>query len=143
MTASDNVVRAGLTSKFKDVDTLRVMLDFCPKSFSEFEVQPKFINDSISLYRPPIDSFSVLRITLKQYQTEYFQALHTHSIMICIYGSSTLCPNGKETRLESSPGKVFFIGPDAGFYLENQSDIPCIFYRAIGLSNMPRNLMVA
>jgi len=32
MAQSDNVVRAGLTPKFKDVDTLVAMLDYTPRS---------------------------------------------------------------------------------------------------------------
>ncbi|VDO36984.1 unnamed protein product [Onchocerca flexuosa] len=57
MACSDNTVRAGLTSKFKDVDTLCSDLTFemtQPPYFS-----PKIIRPGIREYAPPVQEFAV------------------------------------------------------------------------------------
>lgn len=57
MACSDNTVRAGLTSKFKDVDTLCTDLTFQmmpPPSFS-----PNNIASGVREYAPPVSEFAV------------------------------------------------------------------------------------
>lgn len=57
MACSDNTIRAGLTSKFKDVDALCSDLTFemiQPPYFS-----PKIIGPGIREYAPPVQEFAV------------------------------------------------------------------------------------
>ena len=64
MATSDNVVRAGLTPKLRDVDTLISMLTYEAGQGSKQLLQPtKFTDDGTTLlYDPPIGEFSVLKI---------------------------------------------------------------------------------
>ena len=64
MACSDNVVRAGLTPKFKDVTTLCGMLDYKPATAEE-NIFPSVQdpNDQFChVYDPPVKDFSVERI---------------------------------------------------------------------------------
>ncbi|KAF5828881.1 RmlC-like cupin domain-containing protein [Dunaliella salina] len=69
MASSDNVVRAGLTPKFKDCDVLRNTLTYRPglpevlqgTSLPLVEKEEKQ-GFQVSLYRPPFEEFEVLRV---------------------------------------------------------------------------------
>ena len=61
MANSDNVVRAGLTPKFKDVNTLLNILDY---EESDSTIHGRKINEYITKYSPPIDEFQIEKIQL-------------------------------------------------------------------------------
>ncbi|KAK7890973.1 hypothetical protein WMY93_022936 [Mugilogobius chulae] len=64
MACSDNTVRAGLTPKFLDVETLCEMLDYTssPAESKLFPCRRDDQDSHVTLYDPPIDDFSVMRI---------------------------------------------------------------------------------
>lgn len=78
MASSDNVVRAGFTPKFKDVDTLVDMLTYSYAPIAEQKLEPTdypyaVLNapayssgSSCILYDPPIEEFSVVKTDLKR-----------------------------------------------------------------------------
>ena len=64
MACSDNVVRAGLTPKLKDVDTLCEMLDYSCRSKEEniFPCHQDSNDPYTTIYDPPVPDFAVARI---------------------------------------------------------------------------------
>lgn len=80
MANSDNVVRAGLTPKFKDVDVLTGMLTF--------EAGKDWIMPSVELeigkllYKPPVDEFAV-----EVYDVKYIYAVSLNSVFIFLFVS--------------------------------------------------------
>ena len=66
MACSDNVVRAGLTPKFIDVETLCKMLDYSGKPIEKTKFKGKVTTDdtgcNISKFNPPIWDFGVTEI---------------------------------------------------------------------------------
>lgn len=64
MASSDNVVRAGLTPKFKDVETLCEMLSYVMESADCKIFQPVDENSVTKLYAPPVQDFAVAKITV-------------------------------------------------------------------------------
>lgn len=66
MACSDNVVRAGLTPKFKDVKTLCEMLDYRPKKCEDtkFLCIPKANDQFVQTYNPPVPEFAVDKLTV-------------------------------------------------------------------------------
>jgi len=64
MASSDNVVRAGLTPKFKDIDTLINMLDYQSQNVEQVKFVPTIYEDDpcSMVYNPPVDDFSVKKI---------------------------------------------------------------------------------
>lgn len=64
MACSDNVVRAGLTPKYKDVETLCEMLEYKPSTASDniFHPHQDPCDPYVTIYDPPVKDFAVMRI---------------------------------------------------------------------------------
>ncbi|PSR83938.1 mannose-6-phosphate isomerase, partial [Coniella lustricola] len=129
MAASDNVVRAGLTPKFKDVDTLVSMLTYNYAPIDEQKMSPAEYpyvtlnraayssGSEALLYDPPIDEFSVVRTVLKGTQAKAtFDPLDGPSIIICTAGTGKISVG--PTVQDIKEGYVFFVGSTAEVVLE-------------------------
>ncbi|EDO37939.1 predicted protein [Nematostella vectensis] len=89
MACSDNVVRAGLTPKYKDVQTLCDMLDYSPGTAEDniFPSQLDPEDSHVVVYDPPVKDFSVARINLPASLSSYtVKAVEGPSILIVISG---------------------------------------------------------
>lgn len=64
MACSDNVIRAGLTPKLKDVPTLIQILLFECELASARKVQPFREDVFTEVFRPPVPEFAVAKITV-------------------------------------------------------------------------------
>lgn len=64
MACSDNVIRAGLTPKLKDVETLVAILSYIcePAACKKFQASRE--DECTEIFRPPIQDFAVVRITV-------------------------------------------------------------------------------
>ncbi|CAG9862507.1 unnamed protein product [Phyllotreta striolata] len=104
MASSDNVVRAGLTSKFVDVDTLCSMVNYKGEN-QEAKIFKPFIEDQYTrLYNPPIRDFCIAEFSLPKSLKNYELAKRSSaSILIVISGI------GKTEHKELKPGVVLFI----------------------------------
>lgn len=130
MAASDNVVRAGFTPKFKDVPTLVDMLTYNYAPIDEQKMVPTeypyaVLNrsaysggSSVTLYDPPIQEFSVVRTLLRGAAgaKATFDPLDGPSIVICTRGSGTISVG--PTSMPVKEGYVFFVGATAECVLE-------------------------
>lgn len=114
MAASDNVVRAGLTPKFKDVKVLVEMLTYRYGSAESQKMKPEPFGSHSLLYDPPIDEFSVALTSLQAGQTETHKPIAGPSILIVTSGSGEL--TGEAVKTESKypleQGYVYFVGAD-------------------------------
>ncbi|KAF4506477.1 hypothetical protein G6O67_006559 [Ophiocordyceps sinensis] len=130
MAASDNVVRAGLTPKFKDVTTLVDMLTYNYAPIEEQKMVPTAYpyatlnrtayssGSAVVLYDPPIDEFAVVRTMLRgSWAKATFEPLDGPSIVICTSGRGTIAVG--TTKLDVSEGHVFFVGSTAECVLES------------------------
>ncbi|KAF3932260.1 hypothetical protein ABW19_dt0202572 [Dactylella cylindrospora] len=136
MAASDNVVRAGFTPKFKDVNTLLSMLTYRSAPVAAQKMNPipypfeTMTSDTIAtslLYDPPIEEFSVIRIALQR-GTVRFSGISGPSIVIFTGGSGAVeaSPGGRKT-VAISPGAIIFIGAGLSIEIRGES-VEC--YRA-------------
>lgn len=130
MAASDNVVRAGFTPKFKDVSTLVDMLTYNFAPIDEQKMAPTDYpyatlnrkayssGSAVALYDPPIDEFSVVRSQLRGPEAKAtFEPLDGPSIVICTNGSGKISVG--PTSFETKEGYVFFVGSTAELVLES------------------------
>lgn len=130
MAASDNVVRAGFTPKFKDVPTLVDMLTYNYAPIDEQKMAPTEYpyatlnragyssGSTVLLYDPPIDEFAVVRSVLRGPDAKAtFEPLDGPSIVICTNGSGTISVG--PTSYEMKEGHVFFVGATAELVLES------------------------
>jgi len=131
MAASDNVVRAGLTPKFKDVETLIEMLTYTSKSASNQIVNGSPYLDSTStvMYNPPIEEFSILCTNLSPDTTksEVFEGINGPSIILVTEGHGQIIYNDKV--LDACKGSIFFVGANTKITLEAINS-NTTFYRA-------------
>ncbi|KAI1490230.1 mannose-6-phosphate isomerase [Biscogniauxia mediterranea] len=131
MAASDNVVRAGFTPKFKDVQTLVDMLTYNYAPIEEQKMAPKeypyvVLNraayssgSEATLYDPPIDEFSVIRSVLKGNGSKAtFDPLDGPSVIICTGGKGKITVGPKTEEIKE--GYVFFVGATAELVLESE-----------------------
>jgi len=133
MAASDNVVRAGLTPKFKDVPTLIDMLTY---NFAPIEQQKMVAREyayatlnavaysagsELALYDPPIDEFSVVRAVVRggARACARFDPLQGPSVLICTAGGGRICV-GEESE-DLLEGFVYFVGSGAEVVLEGRA----------------------
>ncbi|QUC23439.1 uncharacterized protein UV8b_07680 [Ustilaginoidea virens] len=130
MAASDNVVRAGLTPKFKDVGTLVDMLTYNCAPIDEQKMAPRDYpyatlnrtayssGSAVVLYDPPIEEFSVVRSVLYGDGAKAtFEPLEGPSIVICTNGQGKISVG--PTTLDVKEGYVFFVGSTAECVLES------------------------
>ncbi|AET39521.1 mannose-6-phosphate isomerase PMI40 Ecym_4481 [Eremothecium cymbalariae DBVPG len=133
MAASDNVVRAGFTPKFKDVNNLVSMLTYTYEAVEKQKMQLEPFKKSsgegnATLYNPPIEEFSVIRTTFQDaVGTRSFEGLQGPSILITTSGSGSI--QAGDLNLKAEPGFVFFIGPETEIKLI-ANDKEFITYRA-------------
>jgi mannose-6-phosphate isomerase len=131
MASSDNVVRAGFTPKFKDVDTLVNMLTYKYAPIDEQKMEPSDYpyatlnraayssGSAVTLYDPPIDEFSVVRSILRGNASKAtFDPLDGPSIIICTGGKGKISVG--PTAQEVKEGYVFFVGASAECVLESE-----------------------
>ena len=132
MAASDNVVRAGFTPKFKDVDVLVDMLTYSYAPIEEQKMSPvdyPYVTLNASayssgsqaiLYDPPIDEFSVVKTDLKKPGAKAtFEQISGPSIFICTSGEGKISIGPKVEEVKT--GYVFFVGATAEVVLESSS----------------------
>lgn len=133
MAASDNVVRAGFTPKFKDIDTLVSMLTYSYAPISEQKMDPvdypyatlnvpAYSSGSTAiLYDPPIEEFSVVKTDLKKKGAKAtFEGIAGPSIVICTSGSGKISVGPKVDEVK--PGYVYFVGATAQLVLESEDE---------------------
>lgn len=137
MAASDNVVRAGFTPKFKDVKNLISMLTYSYAPIEDQKMKPtaytkgsnsKGSNPTSLLYDPPIDEFAVVRTELKKGQEESFEGIEGPSILIVTQGGGSISVGPK--REVAKEGLVYFVGATASVKLEAEEEEGLIAFRA-------------
>ncbi|XP_015783519.1 mannose-6-phosphate isomerase [Tetranychus urticae] len=115
MACSDNVIRAGLTPKYKDVDLLCETMTYKPKSIDEIILKPTLKDPFTCLYSPSVDEFAIEKIEIDGNQSktlEYrFEGLHSASLLIIIEcGSARINPT---VKLKKS--NIYFIPPGLNY----------------------------
>ncbi|KAJ1967831.1 Mannose-6-phosphate isomerase [Dispira parvispora] len=133
MATSDNVVRAGLTPKFKDVDVLLNMLTYEHGAVEKRIMRGEPTSDDptagflVTKYDPPISEFTVLHIQAKTAGTENTMApVAGPSLLLVTQGSGRLSINHMKSveSFELRPGFVYFIAADTSTTVERDRDSP-------------------
>ncbi|KAI5477143.1 hypothetical protein MNV49_006799 [Pseudohyphozyma bogoriensis] len=113
MATSDNVVRAGLTPKLRDVPTLTSMLTYTSSPPSEQILPPVHYKSTLhtTIYDPPIDEFSVLLTDLASGEKETYEPIEGPSILIFTkLPKGAKVTVGEETIDVKRCGQVYFVG---------------------------------
>ena len=130
MACSDNVVRAGLTPKFKDIDTLCSMLDYQPGPVDRFRMHWTAVDAFCQECFPPVPDFAMARLHLPASATvDKAYRLPTRSnasIILILQGQAT----SDETTGDLSFGRVLFLKAGQQLTLQVKSEQELIVYQA-------------
>ncbi|KAH7888635.1 mannose-6-phosphate isomerase [Phlebopus sp. FC_14] len=128
MANSDNVIRAGLTPKPRDIERLLDCLTYKAGPWSNHQIKwtPFCSSDITHSYDPPIPEFTVLEVKLQRAGTETHDAINGPSIAIATGGSG--CVKWAEKSLDLEEGNVVFIGAGANIAFHTSSGLTV--YRA-------------
>ena len=123
MACSDNVVRAGLTSKFKDVDVLCDMLTYTMGQPMLLEAIPSR-NGPVAghVYRPPVPEFQLRRLTTPRGQSGLLAATPSVGTLLCCEGHGHATDSAGH-RFVLRPGFTMLVLPDTRVTFEAQSDM--------------------
>jgi mannose-6-phosphate isomerase len=108
MACSDNVVRAGLTPKFKDVNNLVSMLTYSMGGPTINAGTPAYGDDRIMRYTPPTGEFEVMVITCNPGEDITLPQLPVPAVFIVIEGSGNT-DNDDGQRLVMRPGRSYLM----------------------------------
>ena len=149
MASSDNVIRAGFTPKFQDVNTLTDILTYDHDPPEQQLLQPvdypyvtlnqtAYSSGSDSLlYDPPIEEFSVVRTVLKKDGAKAtFEGIAGPSIIICTSGSGKVSVGPKTEEIKE--GWVYFVGATAEVVLESDSEEIVTFRAFCEIDDSPK-----
>ena len=100
MTNSDNVVRAGLTSKFTDPETLVKILNFHNESLIVYKSNP---DSKLTEYKTPTEEFIVTRHLLDKSSNLTINSVNSPQILLITEGSIVL-------EWNNGPNKIFHSG---------------------------------
>ncbi|XP_045544026.1 mannose-6-phosphate isomerase isoform X2 [Salmo salar] len=136
MACSDNTVRAGLTPKFIDVNTLCEMLNYSPAPASA-KIFPSIQDPSdpfVYLYDPPVPDFTVMRIQVPASVRQYTVApVDCAGILLVIEGEATGTSAAALSDITLSRGTVLFISANESVSLHVTSPSGMTMYRACSL----------
>lgn len=112
MATSDNVIRAGLTPKLRDVPNLVSSLTYEAADWSKHRVKAAPFESCpyTRVFDPPVAEFSVLHTKLDSGVEEVHRGLVGPSIAIVIGGSCEIVWSGGKLRAKS--GEVFFVAAE-------------------------------
>ncbi|KAJ8866550.1 hypothetical protein PR048_032409 [Dryococelus australis] len=127
MACSDNVVRAGLTPKYKDVDTLCEMLVYHCQPAEDKLFVPTREDSCTQVFLPPVPDFAVAHINvappLKQHS---LRPRSTASILLVVRGTGST----SDPELQLAPGTVIFLPAGAKMSVSRSSDAALDMYQA-------------
>lgn len=117
MSCSDNVVRAGLTPKFKDVENLLSMLVYDGARAKDKLFDPTIIDNDHQytwLFKPPIKDFAVAKIETPS-NVDNYEIINSKfgSIILVITGSATIRGDNMGA-IDIKRGSIIFIPSKVG-----------------------------
>lgn len=129
MATSDNVVRAGLTPKSRDIQTLCSMLTYKQGFPNILKGEP--LNTYITRYIPPFDEFEIGRCVLPKGASTVFSAVLGPSIFLVTNGTATINGGCVEQDVVAE-GDVLFVPANVEIHVTSVTELQV--YRA-GVNN--------
>ncbi|KAG6332609.1 hypothetical protein ID866_6487 [Astraeus odoratus] len=131
MANSDNVIRAGLTPKPKDIPNLVHGLTYLAAKAESHMIKPKpfSFGTHTTVYDPPVPDFTVLEVVVPQNNIASHNSIGGPSIAIVTQGSGSVAWEGSDERVDLLSGSVVFIGAGTNVTFSSQ-DQGIVIYRA-------------
>lgn len=126
MACSDNVVRAGLTPKFKDVSTLVNMLTY--NDGPPTIMTGDNIDEFSTVYKPPVQEFQLTKTVVPPGETYEIAPAKGPGMIMVMGGQGWIglkAQEGKdlESRMPLSTGSVYYVADSRGLIVQADSAI--------------------
>ncbi|KAK3859587.1 hypothetical protein Pcinc_031393 [Petrolisthes cinctipes] len=139
MACSDNVVRAGLTPKYQDVETLVEMLDYSMGPPENRKFEGFKMDDYTILYNPPVLDFAVDMIEVPSGVDQYtLRPVESASILLVVEGGAggiETSPSAQGDAPSPPPtlqrGSVLFLPAGQSLTLRPKQDSRLLAFRAL------------
>ena len=128
MSCSDNVIRAGLTPKYRDCETLCSMANFSSDTIPV--ITPVSIDTFTKYYPVPISEFLLysIEITSPPENSEYLvprKEMSNPLILLVIKGQASLSyskteASSDESIVDLSPGSIYFVYPEVSLSIQSK-----------------------
>merc|ERR1719444_194724 len=119
MACSDNVVRAGLTPKLKDVDTLVSMLTY--RTAVPTITRGKKMDECTTLYAPPVPDFLIELIEVSPYKSYEIDPVKSPSVLLTLNGSAALS-QAEVKRIDVAYGSSVFVSANTRTLVQGGSE---------------------
>lgn len=120
MACSDNVIRAGLTAKYKDVETLLETVSYECLGMPELIV-PKSSDDGFAFFDVPVSEFKLGVINHGSGRTR-LSAPSKPSIILCLGKETRITNKESQETLVLKDGGAGFLSGDSGIYEIDRSE---------------------
>ncbi|XKL62739.1 hypothetical protein PGB90_002572 [Kerria lacca] len=125
MACSDNVVRAGLTPKFRDVDTLCRIINYKCDSAKSKILCPIVESEYSVIFKPPVSEFGVCRICVEPGNIYNITPRESGSVFIIINGTA------KIQGIHVKKGQIFFFKQNEELQVQvSQTKEPFLLFQA-------------
>ncbi|CAM1332674.1 MPI (predicted) [Pycnogonum litorale] len=129
MACSDNVVRSGLTPKFKDISLLCEMLTY-ESGVPEDRLFKGVVDPSdpdVTVFNPPVPDFAVNAIKIDGIKRKKIQKLASASILLVIDGEASLSTSATTDKINLRKGSVLFVHCNEELVLDVSSNTMLMF----------------
>uniref|UniRef100_A0A0K8WAW1 mannose-6-phosphate isomerase n=1 Tax=Bactrocera latifrons TaxID=174628 RepID=A0A0K8WAW1_BACLA len=121
MACSDNVIRAGLTPKYKDIKQLLSCLEYTGAPSESKIFSPERVDNHQLIFKPPVEDFSLIQLSLKPTDLEYvLKVEQSPGILLVISGERNLESKGMD-KLKLKRGSVVYLPFESGTELRFSS----------------------
>lgn len=124
MACSDNVVRAGLTPKHRDIQTLCNILDHTSYTPASLFCKSTKTDGIASIYHTPVKDFGLTMIDIPPLETYSFPQQSSCSIVIVVEGK------GDSSQMKVEAGNVVFFPAEASIEIINPNSEPIKIFQA-------------
>lgn len=109
MACSDNVIRAGLTPKYKDITQLLSSLEYKGAPCESKIFTPERVDDNQLIFKPPVEDFSLIQLSLKPTDLKYvLKVEQSPGILLVISGQRYLERKGSD-KLKITRGSIVYL----------------------------------
>lgn len=121
MACSDNVIRAGLTPKYKDLKQLLSSLEYKGDPAESKIFTPERVDSHQLIFKPPVEDFSLIQLSLKPSDLEYVLKIkQSPGILLVISGQRYLENKGLD-KLKLTRGSIVYLPFESGTELRFSS----------------------
>ncbi|XP_012161053.1 mannose-6-phosphate isomerase [Ceratitis capitata] len=111
---SDNVLRAGLTNKYRDIKNLVNLVDCKSVAAEDKVLKPLPIDEHCLLFKAPVEDFLVIKLTLAHSDPEYIWKIQQTPAILLVLSGQRLLSGKAFNQLLLKRGSILYLPFEVG-----------------------------